>query len=96
MVAEVHNLIRQRDILFKRLEVAESMRAFISHRMSSIEELYAKLEQVKSDLVAAQKAATDGAEALKMAEGEKEAAQAKAERMKRESEATEAKCQEAE
>ena len=29
------------------------MRAFISHRMSSTEELYAKLEQVESDLAAA-------------------------------------------
>lgn len=72
--------------------------------MSTTEELCAKLEQVESELAAAQKAVADGAEALRMAEEEKEAARAKAEQLRRESEEAEqlrkereaigAKCQE--
>lgn len=38
-------MMRQRSLLFERLEVAEAMRTFISHRMSGSEELRAKLEQ---------------------------------------------------
>lgn len=45
-------MVRQRAILFERLEVTEAMRTFISHRMSDSEELRAKLERVESDLAA--------------------------------------------
>ena len=64
MVAEVRNMVRQCAILFEQLEVAEAMRTFISHRMSSNEELRVKLERVESDLAAAQKAVAELAEAL--------------------------------
>ena len=39
--------------LFKRLEVAEAMRAFISHHPGGIEEMRLKLEMVEDDLAAA-------------------------------------------
>lgn len=57
-------MVRQHTLLFEQLEVAEAMRAFISHRMSEGKELHARLERAKNDLVAAQKAAAEGAEAL--------------------------------
>ena len=52
-------MMRQRAQLFKRLEVVEAMRAFISHHLGDIEVLRAKLERVEADLVAAQKAVAD-------------------------------------
>lgn len=45
--------MRQRALLFERLEVVEAMWTFISHRMSSGEKLHAKLERVESDIAAA-------------------------------------------
>lgn len=45
--------MRQRALLFERLEVVEAMWTFISHRMSSGKKLHAKLERVESDLAAA-------------------------------------------
>ncbi|KAJ9682620.1 hypothetical protein PVL29_018525 [Vitis rotundifolia] len=72
------------------------MRAFITHRVSGSEELRAKLEQVGSDLAAVQKAATDGAEALKLAEWEKEAVCAEVDWLKEEDRVVETKCKEAE
>lgn len=83
MVDGVRNLIRRRDILLERLKVAKSMRAFISHRMSTTEELRARLEQVESELAATQKAADDGAKALKTAEVKKEATQVEADQLRR-------------
>lgn len=47
----VWNLIRQRAQLFKRLKVAETMRAYIAHNMNDNEELQAKLKVVEGELV---------------------------------------------
>ncbi|RVW64612.1 hypothetical protein CK203_048494 [Vitis vinifera] len=58
-------------LLFERLEVAEAMRAFISHRMGG--------------------AVAEGTEALKLAEGEREAIHVEAERLKKEDGVVEAK-----
>lgn len=52
LVASIRNMVRQRTLLFEQLEVAEAMRAFISHRMSRGEELSAMLEQADNDLAA--------------------------------------------
>ena len=38
--------------LFKRLEVAEAMYAFISHHPGGIEELHSQLEKVEAELAA--------------------------------------------
>ncbi|KAJ9687279.1 hypothetical protein PVL29_015956 [Vitis rotundifolia] len=72
------------------------MRAFICHRMSNGEELRAKLEWVESDLASAQKAAVEGAEALKLAEGEKELIRIKVDKLRKESKTAEVKLKEAE
>ncbi|RVW85484.1 hypothetical protein CK203_044078 [Vitis vinifera] len=68
--------------LFKRLEVAEAMRAFISHHPGCIEELRLRLEKVEAELAAAQKAVVDGAEKLSRAEEEKEVFWAEADMLK--------------
>ena len=65
-------MMRTRAQLFKRLEVAEAMRAFISHHPSDIKEMRSKLERVEIDLVAAQKVMADKAEKLKLAKRENE------------------------
>ena len=88
-------MVCQRALLFERLEVAEAMRNFISHHMSGSEELCAKLERVESDLAAAQKAAAEEAKALKLAEGEKEAIHAEADKLREERRTTKAKFKEA-
>lgn len=72
------------------------MRAFITQLMSGTEELYARLERVESDLVAAQKAVADGVEALKPVEEEKEAICAESEQLKERGKAAKAKRKEAE
>ena len=84
-------MMRQRTQLFKRLEVAEAMQAFISHLLGGREELYAKLEPVKVDLVAAQKAVVDRTETLKLVEGGKGTICSEAERLKEKGEAMKAK-----
>nr|CAN67634.1 hypothetical protein VITISV_031865 [Vitis vinifera] len=67
----IRYMMRTRAQLFKRLEVAKAMRAFISHHSSDIEEMRSKLERVEVDLAVAQKAIANGAEMLKLAEEEK-------------------------
>lgn len=64
-------MMQQRAQLFKRLEVAEAMRVFISHHPGNIEELYAKLEREETNLAATQKVVADGIETLKLVKEEK-------------------------
>ena len=66
------------------------MRAFISHHLGGIEEMCSKLERVEMDLTATQKAVADGTEILKLAERDKGAIRAEADRLKEEREAMEA------
>lgn len=67
------------------------MRTFISHRISSNEKLRAKSEQVENDLAITKKAAVEGSEALKLAEGEKEMTCAEADKLREEGRTVEAK-----
>lgn len=67
------------------------MRTFISHYLGGSEELCVKLERLETNLVASQKVVVDGAEALKLVEGEKEAVRAEADQLKEKGEAMEAK-----
>lgn len=69
-------MMQQRAQLFKRLEVAEAMRAFISYHPGDIEEMHSKLERVEADLATAQKAIADETEMLRLAEREKGAIRA--------------------
>ena len=95
MVAWVCNMVRQHALLVKRLKVAEAKWTFISHCMSNGEKLRAKLEGAESDLTAAQKVATEGTEALKLIEGEKETIHTKADKLREEGRAVKAKFKEA-
>nr|CAN72789.1 hypothetical protein VITISV_025818 [Vitis vinifera] len=53
VVVGIRYMMRTHAQLFKRLEVAEAMRAFISHHPGDIEEMRLKLEMVENDLAAA-------------------------------------------
>lgn len=89
-------MVCQHTLLFERLEVVEAMGTFISHRMSSSEELCANLERVESDLAVTHKAAVEGAEALKLEDGKKEVTCVEENKLREEGRTIEAKCKEAE
>lgn len=61
----IRNIVRQRALLFEQLKVAKAMQSFVSHRLSGSEDLRSSLERSEVGLVAAQKAAVEGAVALK-------------------------------
>ena len=75
-------MVCQHALLFEWLEIVKAMGTFISHRMSSSEELCAKLERVESDLAVTQKVVVEGAEALKLVDGKKEMARAEANKLR--------------
>lgn len=60
MVASVRNLMRQRALLLKWLEVVETMRAYIAYNIDNSEELRSKLRLVKAELVVARKVIDKG------------------------------------
>lgn len=76
VIAGVWNLIRQRTQFFYRLKVAETMRAFMAHNMDGSDDLRARLETKKSEVVATRKLVEEGIGLLRRAEEENEAAQA--------------------
>ena len=87
--------MRTREQLFKRLEVAEAMRAFISQYPGGIEELRARLEKVEAKLATARKAVADGTEQLSQVEEEKETTRVKTDILKKEKQALEGQVNEA-
>ena len=95
-MAGIRYMMYTREQLFKRLEVAEAMWAFISHHPGDIEEMHSKLERVEADLATAQKVVADGTEMLKLAKGEKWAIWAEGDQLKREKEALKAQVKGAE
>ena len=84
-------MMPQRVQLFKRLEVAKAMRAFISHYPGDIEEMRSKLERVETDFTVTQKAVANETEMLRLAEGENGTIRAEADRLKKERKAIDAK-----
>lgn len=72
------------------------MKAFVSHRIDSEEELRLRLEQSETNLATARKAATESAEALKRSKGEKEAFRIELEGVRSREKATRAKLKKAE
>ena len=75
-------MMHTREHLFKRLEVAEAMHAFISHHPGGIEEMHLRLKKVEAELATAQKAVADGTEKLSQAEEEKGAIRAEVDLLK--------------
>ncbi|RVW59434.1 hypothetical protein CK203_110186 [Vitis vinifera] len=53
VVADIRYMMHTREQLSKRLEVAEAMRAFISHHLGDIEETRSQLESVEANLATA-------------------------------------------
>lgn len=72
------------------------MRVFLTQRLDDDEKLHTQLERVETELVAAQKAITDGERLLKEKDEEIEVAKAEARWMGEEKEAAKAKCKDAE
>ena len=72
------------------------MKTFISQQMGGRKELRSKLVWAEGDLAAAYKAVTDGAEALRKTEEQREATQAETRRLRKEENAAKAKCKDAE
>lgn len=68
MVVGIRNLIRECTLLFKRLEAAKTMRAYIAHNMDESEELPSKLKSIESELATAWKVVDEGVRLLKKAE----------------------------
>ena len=52
-MADIRYMMHTRERLFKWLEVAEAMRAFISHHLGDIEEMRSQLESVEANLATA-------------------------------------------
>lgn len=82
--------MRQHTLLFKLLEVVETMRVFITQQMDNSEELHSKLKLAESELATTQKTVDEGANSLRKAEGEGEVVNAEAPRLKEKWEAVEA------
>ncbi|RVW99507.1 hypothetical protein CK203_021370 [Vitis vinifera] len=89
VIANIRHMMRTREQLFKRLQVAEAMRAFISQHPGGVEELRAQLKKVEAKLATAQKVVADGSEQLCRVEGEKEVIRAETDILKKEKEALE-------
>ena len=78
VVAGICNLMRQRALVFKRLEVTKAMRAFFAQRLGSNEELRTQLKRAESNLATTQKATVDRAKLLKEADEERKVANVEA------------------
>lgn len=76
--------MRQNAQLFKQLEAAKTMRAYIAHNMDGKEELQVGLEAADGELAVAQKVIDEGVKLLKKTENVKEAVKAEARRLVKE------------
>lgn len=83
-------MVQRCELFSDLLRVADHMKAFVSHRMGSEEELRLRLEQYEVNLVAAQKTAKENVEALRRSEEDKEALRIELEEVKSRKEAIEA------
>lgn len=91
MVVDISNLMRQRALLFKQLEVVETMRAYIVHNMDDSEEIRSKLKSVEGKLVVARKATDEGVGLLRKMEDKRETAKVEALQLKEKMEEMETK-----
>lgn len=70
--------MRQRALLFKRLEVTEAMRVYLAQHMDDNEELGSKLKLAKSELTTTRKVAVKEAGLLRKTEKERDVANVEA------------------
>ena len=83
--------MQRRALLFKWLEVVETLRAYIAHNMDGSEKLHAKLKSVEGELAAARKIIDKGARLLRNTKNGRKTTKAKARRLAEEKKAMEAK-----
>lgn len=83
--------MQQHTLLFKLLEAAETMRAYITHNMDDSEELRARLKSLGAELAAARKIVDEGAELLRNEENGREAVEAEARWLAKERDVMEAR-----
>lgn len=88
-------MVQWRELLSKLLEVAEFIRAFISHLLDGGEELYLRLKQSETDLAAVPKVIAEKAEAPKKVEEERETFRIELEGMRKREKTLRAKLKEA-
>ena len=89
-------MVQQRDLFSDLLRTADFMKAFVSQRINSEDELRLRLERVEASLSAAQRASEENAEALKKSQDDNEALLIELAEAKSREEATEARLHEAE
>ncbi|RVW96222.1 hypothetical protein CK203_020812 [Vitis vinifera] len=65
LVSGIRSMVQQRDLFSDLLRTADFMKAFVSQRINSEDELRLRLERVEASLSAAQRASEENAEALK-------------------------------
>ena len=65
LVSDIRGMAQQRDLFLDLLRTADYMKAFVSQRINSEEELRLRLEQAEASLFAARRASEESAEALK-------------------------------
>ena len=65
VVVEIQNLMRQHTHLFHPLEVMETMRAYVAHKVNGNEDLLSNLETMKNEAAAAQELVEEGVNLLR-------------------------------
>ena len=96
LVSGIRGMIQQLELFSDLLRIDDHMKAFVSHRMGSEEELRSRLEQSEANLTAAQRASAESAKALRRSQEDKEALRIELEEAKSREEATETRLNEAE
>ena len=89
-------MAQQRDLFSDLLRTADYMKAFVSQRINSEEELHLRLEQVEASLSAARRASEESAEVLKKSQEDNEALRIELAEAKSREESTNARLHEAE
>ena len=89
-------MAQQRDLFLDLLWTADYMKAFVSQRMNSEEELHLRLERAEASLSAARRASEESAEALKKSQEDNKALLIELVEAKSREESTDARLYEAE
>ena len=92
----IRGMAQQRDLFLDLLRTADYMKAFVSQRINSEEELRLRLEQAEASLSATRRASEESAEALKKSQEDNEALRIKLAEAKSREESTDARMHEAE
>ena len=92
----IRGMAQQCDLFSDLLRTADYMKAFVSQRINSEEELHLRLEQVEASLSAARRASEESAEVLKKSQEDNEALRIELAEAESQEESTDARLHEAE